>query len=322
MTDRPRTSWPLGAGLVLAVVASFAPTLTNDFVNWDDDLNLTDNTAFRGADWTALRWMLTTTHGGHWQPLTWLSFALDHALFGMDARGYHLTNLVLHAANALLVWIVLQALLRRLAVAPEPTIPKVATLGALLFAIHPLRVESVAWATERRDVLSGFFWLLALLAYLRRVPSTGALPWRSQALVLGLLVLSLTAKAWGMTFALVLLVLDAYPLRRLAPDPQGILREKAPFVAVSALAALVAFLAQQGVPEMRSLADHGLAARFAQAGYGLCFYLVETVVPVGLHPARLLDVPLDPTAPRYLAAVATVVAISGIAFILREDQPW
>ncbi len=322
MTERPRTSWPLGAALVLAVGVSFAPTLTNDFVNWDDDVNLIDNTAFRGFDWSALRWMLTTTLGGHYQPLTWLSFALDHALFGMDARGYHLTSLVLHAANTLLVWLVLQTLLRRLAVAPEPAIPKVAALGALLFALHPLRVESVAWATERRDVLSGFFWLAALLAYLRSVSGPGPQPRRGQALVLGALVLSLAAKAWGMTFALVLLILDAYPLRRLARDPGGALREKIPIAIVTAVAAIVAFLAQRGVPEMRALAEHGLAARVAQAAYGLCFYLVKTVVPVGLHPARLLETPLDPTAPRYLTAVAVAVAITAVAVVIRKRQPW
>lgn len=330
MSERSRIPWPIGAALVLAVFASFAPALTNGFVNWDDDLNLTDNTAYRGFGWAELRWMLTTTHGGHWQPLTWLTFACDHALWGMDARGYHLTNLLLHAASTVLVWLILQAILRRVADASESAIPHVATrvaarvalIGALLFAIHPLRVESVAWATERRDVLSGCFWLLALLAYLRATNASGDRSGRGHGLALAALALSLTAKAWGMTLPLVLLILDAYPLRRLARDPRAVLREKVPYAALAALAAGGAFLAQRQVPEMRSFAEHGLAARLAQAAYGLCFYLVKTVLPFGLYPAYLLEAPLDPTAPRYLAAIIAVVAITIGAVLVRKRRPW
>jgi tetratricopeptide (TPR) repeat protein len=313
---RPIDRW-LVAGIVVVVCASFAPALVNDFVNWDDDLVLTDNTAYRGLSPSHLRWMVTTTHGGHWQPLTWLSYAVDHALWGMDPRGYHVTNVLLHALNAVLVWSILRALLAGRG--PEGVIAAAAAVGALFFGIHPLRVESVAWATERRDVLSGCFWLLAIAAYLRAVARPGH-PRFGPALAA--LALSLTAKAWGMTFPLVLLVLDAWPLDRLRRDPRTVVAEKIPFAALAAIAAGLAFQAQRAVPEMRSFADHGVAARVAQAAYGLCHYLVTTVLPVGLSPAVLLAPDFDPFSPRHLIALGIVVTITGASIRLRRRAPW
>ena len=317
MTKRATIPWPIALGLVAAVLACFSPALHNAFVDWDDDLNLTENARYRGFGPAELRWMLLTTHGGHYQPLTWLSFAADHALWGMQAGGYHLTSLLLHAANAVLVFVVLRRLVRPLTTASDAVVARAALVGALLFAIHPLRVESVAWASERRDVLSGLFWLLAVLAYVRAPDDP-----RQRRLALAALVGSLLAKAWGITFPLVLLVLDAYPLRRLSRDPEGVLREKLPFAAVAGVGALVAFLAQRSVPDMRTLADHGVAARCAQAAYGLCFYLAKTVLPVGLHPAYLLEPDLDPTRGRYVAAMLAVATVTSLAVATRRRAPW
>lgn len=319
-----RFPWPIALVLVVAVFASFAPVLGNGFVDWDDDLNLTDNTRFRGLSWPHLRWMLGTTHGGHWQPLTWMSFAVDHALFGMDPRGYHLTSLVLHAANALLVWLLLRRMLRRPPDQETDATPIdwMAAIGALLFAIHPLRVESVAWATERRDVLSGFFWLAALLAYVHTADAPPSARRRGVALTTVALALSLTAKAWGITFPLLLLILDWYPLSRRDRTWRELVREKATLAAVAAAAAVVAFAAQHAVPEMRSFAEHPLPARVAQAAYGLCFYLAKMVAPFGLYPARLLPTPFDPMAPRHLASMAAVAAVTVLAIRERTRRPW
>ncbi|MCC6849766.1 MAG: tetratricopeptide repeat protein [Deltaproteobacteria bacterium] len=314
--ERRRASWPIAVAIVLVVTASFAPTLANDFVDWDDDLNLTGNQHYRGLSWTHLSWMLTTTRGGHWQPLTWLSFALDHAVWGMDARGYHLGNLLLHAANAVLVWLLLRRLLARLAGTSERILPWAAAVGSLWFAVHPLRVESVAWATERRDVLSGCFWLTALLLYLRTAPAPPERRRAGRAGMLVALALSLAAKAWAITFPAVVLILDWYPLRRRA------LREKIPIVGLAAVAAVIALVAQRSVPEMRSFSDHPLAARIGQAAYGLCFYVAQSLWPFGLQPAHLFTTPLDPTAPRFLLALATVAAVTVLAFRERRRRPW
>ena len=158
-------------GLVaLITFVVFSPALRNGFVNWDDLETLVENQNFRGFTWSHLRWMFTTFHMGHYQPLSWLTFSLDYLLWGMDAFGYHLTNILLHSANAVLFYFVTLRLLAIAAPISSAVVLKLAAgFSALVFAIHPLRVESVAWATERRDVLSGFFLLLTVLSYLKAV---------------------------------------------------------------------------------------------------------------------------------------------------------
>src|SRR5207302_693630 len=146
-------TWVLALLVALVVFAAFAPALSNGFVNWDDDVNITDNPHFRGFSAAHLRWMFTTTLMGHYIPLTWLTLALDYALWGMNPRGYHLTSVLLHALDAALVFLVARRLLRDAPVGA-------AAAAALVFGLHPLRVESVAWVTERRDVVSGVFVLL------------------------------------------------------------------------------------------------------------------------------------------------------------------
>src|SRR5213594_3953589 len=208
--------------VALFTLAAFLPALQNQFVNWDDKDNFLDNPHYRGLGWTHLRWMWTT-HLGHYIPLTWMTLGLDYLIWGMNPTGYHLTNLLLHAANAVLVY--------RLIVALVPGVgARAALVGALGFAIHPLRVESVAWATERRDVLSGLFYLATVLGYLRFAEAQReGRPWRGWlAASVGCFLLSLLAKAWGITLPLVLLALDVYPLRRLVgrSDVVPRLREK------------------------------------------------------------------------------------------------
>jgi hypothetical protein len=172
-----------GLALGVAVLAgvAFAPALSAGFVSWDDGLTVTDNYAIRGLGRENLRWMWTTSHAGHYQPLSWTSLALDHARLGLsapdfpEARGFHATNLLLHIAGAVALYALALALLTRACLTPgsAPTrgVAVAAALAALLHAVHPLRCESVCWVTERRDVLSLPFLLLALLAWLRATPS-------------------------------------------------------------------------------------------------------------------------------------------------------
>src|SRR5438034_1865598 len=156
--------------VALFTLTAFLPTLQNQFVAWDDDKNFLDNPRYRGLGWAHLRWMFTAFHLGHYIPLTWVTFGMDHLLWGMKPVGYHLTSLLLHAANAVLFF----SLVRRILTLARPSAAErdhalvvSAGFAALVFAIHPLRVESVAWVTERRDVLSGLFYLLTILEYLR-----------------------------------------------------------------------------------------------------------------------------------------------------------
>src|SRR5213593_3001865 len=141
--------------VALFTLAAFLPALQNQFVNWDDKDNFLDNPHYRGLGWTHLRWMWTT-HLGHYIPLTWMTLGLDYLLWGMNPLGYHLTSLLIHAVNAVLFYFVTLRLLRLadVAVSGELALRVASGFAALLFAVHPLRVESVAWASARNDVLS------------------------------------------------------------------------------------------------------------------------------------------------------------------------
>jgi len=204
--------------VLIAVVtfAAFLPTLQNQFVAWDDGKNLLNNYHYRGLGWTQLRWMWTT-HRGHYIPLTWMTFGLDYLLWGMNPVGYHLTNLLLHVANAVVFFFVVRRLLTRALSSPSErgyALAVSAGVAALVFAIHPLRVESVAWATERRDVLSGLLYLLTILVYLRaseRGERGRGWYWGAVAVF----VLALLSKSMVVNLPVVLLILDVYPLRRL-----------------------------------------------------------------------------------------------------------
>jgi tetratricopeptide (TPR) repeat protein len=311
-----------------AVVVAFSASLRNEFVSWDDYANLVENPAYRGFSPSHLRWMFTTFHMGPYQPLSWLSLAVDHLVWGMNPRGYHLSNLLLHAANAALLCAGLRSLLARLPVAAPPArLRTAAALGALFWAVHPLRVESVAWATERRDVLSGFFFLLAVIAYLRAHSGLAPVSRLGSFLPLGWFAASLLAKASGMTLPALLLVLDVYPLRRFAAAAgnraalRRILAEKLPYAALALAAALAAVIGQQRAQAMDFVKDHGLLDRCMQAAFGLCFYVWKTLAPVRLSPLYLLEQPFDPLRPRYLVYAAVVLGVTALLFAARRSHP-
>src|SRR5262249_31032658 len=181
---------------------------------------------------------------GHWIPVTWLTFSIDHALWGMNASGYHLTNIVLHAVAAVLVYFLTRRLLALGLAAPSPRAITVgACVAALFFAVHPLRVESVVWVTERRDELSGLFYLLTVLTYLKACGTAGARRTCWQAVSISVYALGLLSKSLIMSLPLALLVLDVYPLRRVRGAWRKILLEKLPYLALAVAAAMVSVLA-------------------------------------------------------------------------------
>src|SRR5881392_595368 len=160
--------------LALATFAVFAPALWNQFVDWDDQMILTQNENYRGLGPTQLKYFFTTFLMGHYVPLTWLTFGLDYVLWGMNPMGYHLTSLIIYAANAVVLYFVTLRLLGKAAALADVPLRVGAVAATLFFTLHPLRAESVAWATERRDVLSGLFFLLTILAYVKMCDATGA----------------------------------------------------------------------------------------------------------------------------------------------------
>src|SRR5437870_954182 len=324
-----RGFWLVPALIALVTFAAFLPVLQNQFVDWDDQRNFLDNPHYRGLGWTHLRWMWTT-HLGHYIPLTWMTLGLDYLLWGMNPVGYHLTNLLLHAANAVVVFFVVCRLLARALPSPSEhgyALAVSSGVAALVFAIHPLRVESVAWVTERRDVLSGLFYLVAILLYLRaceRGARGRGWYWLSVA-VFGCALLS---KSMVVNLPVVLLILAVYPLRRLggfvgwwSEPARRIYVEKIPFVLLAAAASAVAVMAQSSIHAAASLAQLSVPGRLAVSAYGLGFYFWKMVVPVNLSPLYELPRTMDPVAPPFILSYALVLAITGTVLALRCPVP-
>jgi len=315
--------WALPALIFAASAVPFLPTLRGEFLNWDDGINFLTNSGFRGLGWTQLRWMFTTTLLGHWVPLTWLSLGVNYALGGLDPWGYHLGNLLLHAANAAVFYVIAQRLLAAAwgAAAPAPALIVGAAFAALIFAVHPLRVESVAWITERRDLLSGLFFLVAVWGYLRAVwdapaPRPG---WRTLSLVA--FAAALLSKASTLMLPAVLLLLDVYPLGRRARGLRALVREKIAYFPLAALAAAIALLALRSGWAMSSYVDVGLPGRLALMTYSFTFYPWRWLWPVGLSPMYELPLTVDPFGWRFLLPLAAFPAITVALYAVRRRWP-
>jgi hypothetical protein len=332
--------WLLGASIRAAllglVFVAFWPALNAEFVDWDDDLFIKSSDAVRGFTPENLRLMWGAFCGGHYHPLTFMSWALDYTIWGIDgprsAFGFHLTNIVLHAANACLVYALVRRLIDAVGRGESPAwASRVgAAIGAGLFALHPLRAESVAWATERRDVLSALFLLASLLAYLRavQVGGPGIVSRWMYAWSIVLLALSCLCKAWGMSFFAIVLVLDWYPLRRLggaagwrSRATWRVVVEKAPFVLIGVVTAFLAARAQDAALASKTLEEWGIRERIVQSLYGLWFYVKATMWPEGLSPLYPLPVRLDVWEGRYVAAYVFVGVAAIAMVVLRRRMP-
>lgn len=276
--------WVWGLALGLAVVLAYLPVFRNDFVNWDDKGAILDNLAIRHLDLPFLKWAFTTYLTGNWIPLTWVSFALDYSVNGLDPRVFHATNLFFHVLDTLLVFGVCQRVLERMP-KTNGTILKVQSLAApiafltaLLFGLHPIHVESVAWATERKDVLYSFFYLWALYLYLG--PDQASRKPRVLGACAVLYGLSLMAKPMAVTLPFILLVFDYWPLGRIPRDLVRAIKEKAGFLGVAVVGALVTFLSHV---KTLSYAQSGVEFYWVLNAFrSLLFYLGKMVWPVGL----------------------------------------
>ena len=258
---------------------------------------------------------------GHWIPVTWLTFSVDYALWGMNASGYHFTNIVLHAVAAALVYFLSR---RLLALGLPAASPRAITLGAcaaaLFFAVHPLRVESVVWVTERRDELSSLFYLLTVLAYLKACDASGARQTRWRVVSIGVYALGLLSKSLIMSLPLVLLVLDVYPLRRARGAWRQILLEKLPYLALAIAAAVVSVLAVARLG-LTSASAYPPPARVSMALYSLVFYVWKTVLPLGLAPMYELPARVDPTSPRFLIPAIVAIGVTVALILVRRSWP-
>ena len=298
------TDWGIALALVLATAIIYWPISTAQFLNLDDPLYVSANPhVLGGLSWSDLRWDLTTQQGGYWIPATWLSLMLDATLFGPGPFGFHLTNVVLHATNAVILFVVLLRLTHsRLRSA----------FVAAVFCVHPLHVESVAWVTERKDVLSTLFWWSSLGLYGLYVQTA-----RSRDLVLSLIafVIGLTAKPALVTLPLTLLLLDLWPLGRMrlsGPDSNVVrlIREKQWFFGFSAAAALVTLWTQRHAEA--GLQALSFAGRSLNAVLSLRDYVLRAFWPSNLA----IFYPFPATIPIRDVAVAAVCLFAFSAFAL------
>jgi tetratricopeptide (TPR) repeat protein len=305
--------WPVCVFLLLLVLLAFGRTIGHDFVNYDDNKYVYQNPHVTGGVTVeGIAWALTARHASNWHPVTWLSHMLDCQVYGLWAGGHHLTNVLLHAATAILLFLVL----RQMTGQHWPS-----AFAAALFAIHPLRVESVAWVAERKDVLSGLFFMLTLMAYVRyaRRPFSIA----GYLAVLGLFGLGLMAKPMLVTVPLVLLLLDYWPLNRFvegaAPRNWRLVVEKVPLLLMSAASCMATLWAQSGAI---AATDHvAWPWRMGNAAVSYVTYLTQWLWPVNLavlypHPGDSLPIW------KIVAAIATLTAISVIAVAWRRSCPY
>ncbi len=311
---------------MIAVPLIYQPVWNAGFVDWDDDLNFEQNSHFRQLDSQSLRWMFRESHAGHWTPLTWLSFALEYQWVGLSAPSFHRINLALHVLVTVVVFFFVRRFLRWSASSGHSTARPdgIAGLSALLFAIHPLRVESVAWITERRDLLSALFLLLAANA---QIGADLAAPGRRRLLAVFWALLSGGAKAWVLVLPAALLALDSalhFAQGRGSPFPwRRRVLEKIGLIVVAVVVGFLAWRAQgdsQGT--LRDLAQHGVFARVMQAAYGLVWYVHKTIVPVGLAALHELPNPFEPLSSRFLITAAIALAGAVLLAKWRRQVPW
>jgi protein O-mannosyl-transferase len=294
--------------LVLLTVVAYNPAAHNSFVKFDDPAYITANSHVRsGLSWSTFKWSFRSTEQANWHPVTWLSHSLDATVFHLNPVGHHYMNVLLHAATAILLFLFLQA---------ATGFPWRSVMVAALFAIHPLNVESVAWASERKNVLCLLFCVLTLMAYQRyaRQPRL-----HSYLLVGATFALALMSKPMAVTLPFVLLLVDYWPLRRNQTTPiKRLITEKLPFVAMSIGSCVVTMIAQRANGAIHS-SDFSAANRLQNAVVSYAVYLRKL-----LWPSKLASFyPHPENVPFWQLSIAIVVLTGITALVLwRRDQKY
>ena len=301
--------------LIAGVIAVYVRAAGFDFVDYDDPFYVTRNSqVLGGLTWDGVKWACTTMHAGNWFPLVWLSLMLDRTLLGVGAGGFHLVNVVLHIANILLLFWVLKRYTKAV---------WTSFFVAALFALHPLHVESVAWITERKDVLSTLFWLLTMLAYLRyvEIPTT-----KRYVIICVIFALGLMSKSMLVTLPLALLLMDYWPLRRLMPEDAGkgvsigrLLFEKIPLLSLSAASCVMTVIAQKTSGAVAKISIVPFNQRVGNAFVAYCQYLMKMFWPVDLavfypHPIKSL------AGWKVAVSLAVLLAITIVVILLRRRR--
>ncbi len=317
-------------GIAIVTFLVFFSALDGEFLIWDDDVLVTNNADIWSLDLDTVKWAFTNLGLTTWHPITFISFILDYSMWGLDPWGFHLTNNVIHALNALLVFLLIFLLVNH--AVPEEDgngLNKSAFISALitslLFGLHPLRVESVAWIAARKDVLYSFFYLLSILAYYRyTLLKTN----RGSLYIVSIIffALSLMSKPVAVTLPAVLLVLDYYPLKRISLERgwegvKPVIIEKIPFFILSALIAFVALMFHNSSADVEVMSGFSLLERIYLPIRGYMFYLYKMLLPYGLAPIHPIPDKLDDSILVLTLVITSFTAItfSGV-FLLRHSR--
>ena len=337
-----RVSVLYAAVVVLITLLTYVPAINNGFVWWDDDFYVFNNGDIREVNAAFLAWAFGGIHVGNWHPLTWLSHAVDYAIWGLDPAGHHLTSVLLHCLNTLLVFLLVHSMLRavaaggmRTAAAALPADHErsgIAGLSSLLFGIHPVHVESVAWVSERKDVLCAFFVLVSLLWYLRHCERVRLAPapsrtrlalTRDYVVSLIAFLFALMSKSMAVSLPVVMLLLDGYLTRRFdgatVRRRRAIVLEKIPFALASLALGIITVLAQRAA--IQPLDTVTLEERTLVAAYAYLAYIGKLLWPVDLAHYHPYPATASFANPVYVFSLIASIAILSAAVSCRRSHP-
>lgn len=305
--------------LSITILIVYIPSLSNGFVNMDDHSYLTINPSFRLPFPEFVQWAFTTYHKANWHPLTWLSWRADYAIWGYNPIGYHLTNIILHVFNSILIYFFTQLLLAKILHIDEKGALCVSALTALVFGIHPVHVESVTWVSERKDVLFALFYIASAYTYLNYVKSKHKST-RVKFYIISIVFysFSLLSKPMAVTLPLALIVLD-FLINRLRYKKdlfRVVFLEKTPFLLLSLLSAIITISAQG---DRLAVISHPLWIRLLHGVKSLSFYLINIFFPLQLSPFYPLPERIAVTDIHYIFSImlVTIITILSIVYMHR-----
>ncbi len=339
------TEYYLAAAAALLTLLVYLPALQNGFVDWDDNKYIYDNPYIRSLDAAFFKWAFWSFHAANWHPLTWISHAVDYAVWGLNPLGHHLPNILLHGLNTFLIVVFMIRLLdvyrakhNQPAMDDRMVLIAAGTTG-LLFGIHPMHVESVAWASERKDVLCALFFLLSVMTYTKyaMVQGSGIRDQKDEAgqriflfnryylVALGFFVLALMSKPMAVTLPVVLLILDWHPFGRMQSRKTlgRVFAEKLPFAALSLASSILTLLAQESGDAIRTTEFAPLSIRIMVAAKALVVYLGKMIWP--LHLVPLYPYPNNASLSTWTSVVPLILAAgitAACVLILKKQKLW
>ncbi len=350
-TDTIKYKRFLSAAIAFLTFIVYFPALRNEFVYWDDNRYIFENLNIRSFDAGFFRWAFLEFHVSNWHPLTWISHALDYALWGLNSLGHHLTNIVLHSVNTALVVMLALKLLEFVrersaqkgtgSFLNNRTILIAAGTTGLLFGIHPVHVESVAWVSERKDLLCALFFLLSIMAYVKYAGDQGsggrgqgaeggnskaslkkAFTNRHFLLGLGFFILALLSKPMAVTLPVVLLILDWHPFERIwsLRTAWASILEKLPFIILGLVSSIITISAQGAGKAFQTLDFVPLPVRALVATKSLVAYLGKMLLPLNLLPFYPYPKDVSLFSFEYLSAIGLVIGVTAACVVLARKQ--